>query len=443
MPPLNQAADAVLEQSNVSLSNVSLIAPSIVKEYGERALRRCQVLSELSELPDGILRQYLTPEHKACNQQVAKWMQAAGMSTWQDQVGNQWGRLASKNPEAKRLIIGSHLDTVPYAGAFDGILGVLLAIEVAELAKREQLELPFHLDIVGFCDEEGTRFATTLIGSKALAGQFDADWLNLTDSNGITMAQALRDFGLAPELAARQAAALSSDELLGYWEVHIEQGPVLEAQQQPLGVVSAIAGAKRAMVEFIGQSGHAGTTPMNLRQDSLTAAAELVLAVENSANHCQCDEVATVGVMQAKPGATNVIPGGTEMSLDIRAQDDDQLQQLVNSIYQQGHDIAKKRQLKINWQWTHAAPAVQCDANIIELFTNACQQVSESAPILPSGAGHDAMAIAEICPVGMLFIRSPGGISHHPDESVIDTDVVQALEVLYVALCQQAQHLSA
>ncbi|REL36209.1 allantoate amidohydrolase [Thalassotalea euphylliae] len=414
------------------------LSTQLVSQYGLRAIERCHQLSQISELDDGILRQYLTPEHQACNQQVAEWMSEAGMETWQDAVGNQWGRLTSANPNAKRLIIGSHLDTVPYAGAYDGILGVMLGVEVAALAQQNELNLPFHLDIVGFCDEEGTRFATTLIGSKALAGQFDPNWLALQDSQGISMRQAMLDFGLDPEQAAEQGAALSSEEVIGYWEAHIEQGPVLEAHQQPLGVVSAIAGAKRAVIEFIGQAGHAGTTPMNLRQDSLAAAAEFTLAVEQlaklAAQSSQQGQVATIGSIAAKPGATNVIAGLTELSIDIRAQEDAALVRLVTDIEKAASGITEKRQLTLNWQWTHAAPAVQCDDQIIQLFAKACQQVTDYAAVLPSGAGHDAMAIADICPVGMLFIRSPGGISHHPDEAVIDGDVINALAVLYQSL---------
>ncbi|WP_258872769.1 allantoate amidohydrolase [Thalassotalea euphylliae] len=422
------------------------LSVELVNKHGMRAIERCHTLSKISELDDGILRQYLTPAHKACNQQVASWMRDAGMETWQDAVGNQWGRLVSAHPNAKRLIVGSHLDTVPCAGAYDGILGVMLGVELAELATANALNLPFHLDVVGFCDEEGTRFATTLIGSKALAGQFDASWLAIKDKQGVSMRQAMQDFGLDPEQAEQQAAALVEDELLGYWEAHIEQGPVLEAKAQPLGVVSAIAGAKRAIIEFIGQAGHAGTTPMNLRQDSLAAGAEFILAVEqlacSASKASHLGQVATVGTVAAKPGATNVIAGFTELSIDIRAQQDDALASLVTDIEQAAYRIAQQRQLDIKWQWTHAAPAVQCDEHITQVFARACQQVTGNAPILPSGAGHDAMAIADICPVGMLFIRSPGGISHHPDEAVIDGDVINALAVLYASLGLTAKSAS-
>lgn len=414
---------------------MELLSPMLAAEHSQRALLRCKTLSAISEMDEGILRQYLTKEHKQCNQIVGGWMSDAGMNTWQDSVGNQWGRLASTNPDAKRLIIGSHLDTVPNAGAYDGILGVMLAIEMADLAFKKQIDLPFHLDVVGFCDEEGTRFATTLIGSKALAGQFDPNWLALTDHNGVSMGKAMSEFGLSPD--DYTLSALNPDDILAYWETHIEQGPVLESVNEALGIVTAIAGAKRAMITFTGHSGHAGTTPMHLRKDSLVAAAEFIISIEKLAQHCKNGEVATVGQIEAKPGATNVIPGHTVMSLDVRAQNGSDLTLLLNDIKASAAAIAEQRRLTVNWQWTHQAEAVNCAESIKSLLSDACRANNESSPLLPSGAGHDAMAIAPICPIGMLFIRSPKGISHHPSESVIDNDVVKAISVLYSAMIKQ------
>jgi len=414
---------------------MELLNNTLAAKYSERALSRCKILSEISEMEGGILRQYLSKEHKACNLTVSDWMTEAGMTTWQDSVGNQWGRIVSANPNAKRLIIGSHLDTVPNAGAYDGILGVLLAVELAALVTELQIELPFHLDVVGFCDEEGTRFATTLIGSKALAGEFSPDWLALTDVNGVSMEQAMTEFGLTPN--DYSSSALKPEELIAYWEAHIEQGPVLESVDQALGVVTAIAGAKRAIISFIGHSGHAGTTPMHLRKDSLAAAAEFIVSIEQLAKNSKNGEVATVGQIEAKPGATNVIPGKTLMSLDIRAQNAPDLDALLSDIRSSVEKIVEERNLAFDWQWTHQAGAVDCDSEIQQLFKSACVVNSENSPFLPSGAGHDAMAIAKVCPIGMLFLRSPKGISHHPSESVIDGDVTKALSVLYTALIKQ------
>ncbi|TMP17039.1 allantoate amidohydrolase [Pseudoalteromonas sp. S2893] len=416
-----------------------LLNSELANKFAARALLRCKTLSGLSQMQGGIHRVYLSKEHKECNRVTAEWMAEAGMQSWQDEVGNLWGRLASSNPNAKRLIIGSHLDTVPNAGAFDGILGVLLGIEIAALAHTLKLDLPFHLDVVGFCDEEGTRFATTLIGSKALANEFDPQWLNIQDTKGISMRQAMLDFGLNPDDYAK--AALNKNELLGYWETHIEQGPVLESVNQALGVVTAIAGAKRAMITLSGQSGHAGTTPMNLRQDSLVGCAELTLAIEQLAKNASNGEVATVGQIHARPGATNVIAGKTTISLDARAQNDADLAVLLNAIHTRVDQIATSRNLTLDWQWTHAADAVACDTQIQQLFSSACKLNNQASPSLASGAGHDAMAIAPICPVGMLFIRSPGGISHHPAEAVIDEDVTKALSVMYSALMLYVKEL--
>ncbi|MEH6394302.1 allantoate amidohydrolase [Pseudoalteromonas sp.] len=417
-----------------------LLNKELAKSQAKRSLERCKTLSEISQMQGGIHREYLSKEHQECNRVTAKWMNDAGMQTWQDEVGNLWGRLESSNPNAKRLIIGSHLDTVPNAGAYDGILGVLLAIEVAALAHKLKLDLPFHLDVVGFCDEEGTRFATTLIGSKALANEFDPQWLNIKDTSGITMRQAMFDFGLIPDDFTK--AALNKNQLLGYWETHIEQGPVLESVNQALGVVTAIAGAKRAMITLTGQSGHAGTTPMNLRQDSLAGCAELTLAIEQLAKHATNSEVATVGQIHACPGATNVIAGKTTISLDARAQNDQDLTNLLAAIQTRAERIAKQRNLTLDWQWTHAADAVACDEKIQQLFASACEFNNQASPTLASGAGHDAMAIAAICPVGMLFIRSPGGVSHHPAETVIDDDVTKALSVLYSSLVLYVKELN-
>ena len=207
--------------------------------YVERMLQHCDTLAGISEMQGGILRQYLTQAHQQCNDCVAQWMQEAGMNTWQDEVGNQWGRLAAKHADAPRLIIGSHLDTVPNAGAFDGILGVMMGIELAACARDNAWDLPFHLDVVGFCDEEGTRYGVTLIGSRALAGNFEAQWLEIEDQQGKTMRDAMQEFGLDPDDYGK--ASLQGEKIAGYWEMHIEQGPLLEVEQCAAGVVSAIA----------------------------------------------------------------------------------------------------------------------------------------------------------------------------------------------------------
>lgn len=400
-------------------------------------LGRCDQLAQFSELEDGILRQYLTPQHAAANELVAQWMVAAKMTTWADAVGNQWGRLASSNADAPSIVIGSHLDTVPYAGRYDGILGVLLGIEVARYFAEQKQALPFHLDVVGFADEEGTRFATTLIGSKALAGNFSEQWLTLCDNNGISMVDALKKFGLSPDKIS--SASLVEKPPLAYLEAHIEQGPVLEAAQQPLGIVSGIAGARRAKFTFTGQAGHAGTTPMNLRKDALACAAETILAVENLALAKTEGEVATVGDIQAEPGATNVIAGRCSISLDVRALDDQRRDQLIKEITLQAEQAAQKRGAHLSIEWMHEAAASPCDAHLQQVLFQAAQSLGIEVNSLPSGAGHDAMAIASLCPMAMLFVRSPKGLSHHPDEAVIPKDVGLAIATMVRAVAHLAE----
>ncbi len=405
---------------------------AVFQSYAEKALEYCFDLAKVSEMDGGILRQYLSDKHKAHNQQAAAWMHDAGMQTWQDEVGNQWGRLPSKKVDAPRLILGSHLDTVPNAGAFDGILGVMLGIQLAAYFRDQAIDLPFHLDVVGFCDEEGTRFGVTLIGSRALAGTFEHQWLNVQDANGVSMNEAMDFFGLKPDQYPN--AKLRADDILAFWEVHIEQGPVLEAEELSVGVVTAIAGARRAYLRILGLAGHAGTTPMQLRKDALCAAAEITLAIERRAKECNDDRVATVGEIHAKPGAVNVIAGEVLISLDVRSQDDEKRDELIEVIANDVDIIAAGRNVKVDWQWHHQAEAVPCKQEFQSIFAKACVQQGLAEFYLPSGAGHDAMAMAELCDVAMLFIRSPRGLSHHPDEAVIAEDVIDAMAVMATSI---------
>lgn len=399
-------------------------------------IARCEQLALLTETPGLVTRRYLTPQHQLANQQVADWMTEAGMSSWQDEVGNQWARYEAAQAGAPALVLGSHLDTVPNAGRFDGIIGVMMAIELVDQLHCMGRRFPFAIEVVGFCDEEGSRFGTTLIGSGAMVGGWKDDWLSLDDVDGVTMRQALLDFGLDPDKAAN--AARKPKDILGYWEVHIEQGPLLESEDLPLGVVSAIAGARRATVTLTGMSGHAGTTPMHLRKDALAGAAELVLAVESLTNKALQklgdDLVATVGQIFSRPGAVNVIAGAAAVSLDVRSQNDKVRDLLLERINSAAEAIAGRRNLGMMWRWEHSAKAVECFKPYQEIFTTALGQCGLPIKILPSGAGHDAMAMEGFCPMAMLFLRSPGGISHHPDEGVVPYDVAKGLQVMLQAL---------
>lgn len=404
-----------------------------------RILLRCDELATISALPDGILRAYLTPEQNRANQLVFSWMQMAGMTTRLDSVGNIWGRYDGATPGARSLILGSHLDTVPYAGRYDGILGVLAAIELVASLNEQQRRLPFAIEIVGFCDEEGTRFGSTLIGSKAIAGHWSDDWLLLKDADEVTMAEALESFGLNPQQCSQ--AALDANQVLGFWEVHIEQGPVLEAEDLPVGVVTGIAGARRSHIRTTGQAGHSGTTPMHLRRDALAGAAEIIVASEQIAKKFGGDVVATVGQVFARPGAVNVIAGDAIISLDVRSQNDVIRDQVLDAINDAAEAIVARRGLSISWNHAHKASAVLCDTDFQTLFADSIEAISEqqlAVKFLPSGAGHDAMAMADLCPVAMLFVRSPGGLSHHPDEGVIPEDVAIMIAVMTHALDQFA-----
>jgi allantoate deiminase len=397
-------------------------------ELATQVMARCETLGDLSQDPQCLDRRYLTDEHKLANQLASGWMIEAGMTTWQDAVGNIWGRYASSVPNAPRLIIGSHLDTVPNGGKYDGMLGVVAAISLVAMFDGTQSRFPFHIDIVGFCDEEGTRFGTTLLGSRALTGQWQDSWRYLKDVDGISLEQAMANFGLNFDAIA--SAAISRTDILGYLELHIEQGPVLEQENLPVGVVSAIAGAKRFNLSVEGMAGHAGTVPMSMRVDALSAAAEMILSVEHISQH-RPGVVATVGKIVNGPNGVNVISGRTTFSLDIRSEDDNLRDVVLAEILQSFEHIAHKRKVGLAVEQTHSAPAVHCDNNLKQALVDGVQASGISPRVLASGAGHDAMAMAEICPVAMLFTRCKGGISHHPLESITLDDVAASLSVLH------------
>ncbi|MFT5996873.1 MAG: allantoate deiminase [Gammaproteobacteria bacterium] len=397
-----------------------------IDEFAEQIMQRCEELGKISQSPGIVDRRYLSQEHKLANAAVAGWMQQANMHTWQDGAGNIWGRYKSTNPDAKSLIIGSHLDTVVNGGKYDGMLGVVSPIALIDMFYQKQQTFPFHIDIVGFGDEEGTRFGSTLLGSRALAGKWNKNWASLQDINGVSLRQAMLDFGL--NFDDIHLSTVASSSVLAYIELHIEQGPVLEQQDLPVGIVTGIAGAKRLAVNIIGMAGHSGTVPMNMRQDALVGASEMILAVENIAT--EMGVAATVGKIENKPNAVNVISGKSYFSLDIRSDDDDLRDLALDKILKTFHDIATKRQLSLSTEINHSAPAVICNNTLISALIKATQSANIRPLKLLSGAGHDAMAMAEICPVGMLFTRCEKGISHHPGEAINTPDVASSLQVL-------------
>lgn len=391
-----------------------------------RVLERCEHLAKISAIDYGVCRTYLSPEHTRCNAVVAQWMVEAGMRSWQDQAGNCWGRYESKGQDiSKPLILGSHLDTVVNAGKYDGILGVLCAIEIIDYLSRNNIECPFPIDVVGFADEEGTRFGATLLGSRAVAGSWDKNWFDLCDKGGVKLSEAMNEFGLHPKdvfLADR-----SSENILAYLELHIEQGPVLEQNDIPVGIVSSIAGARRFMIRLEGDAGHAGTVPMNMRRDPVCTAAEMVLAIEQIA--LDANVVATVGIIESFPAAVNVIPGACEFSLDIRSGNDDQRDTSFARIKDQMKNISVKRGTQYSINEIHNAAAVECADWVQELSEKIISDRGLSPLSLVSGAGHDAMAFDGVCDIGMLFLRCAGGVSHNPAESVTTDDVLEGLNV--------------
>ena len=350
-------------------------------------------------------------------------MEAAGMTVQVDAIGNLRGLWPGLTPDAPRLLIGSHLDTVPNAGAFDGILGVVLGLALVEELRGSHL--PFAIEVIGFSEEEGVRFSKPFLGSLALIGQLYGGTLALEDADGISVEQSIRDFGLDP---ANIPSAKLSPKTFGYIEFHIEQGPVLESQDKPLGIVDAIAGQSRLQLNFIGKSNHAGTTPMRLRQDAMAAAAEWIVAVERIAKEHD-GLVATVGRVEARPGAGNVIAGDVAATLDVRHAADATRLAALDEILQQAKTSAGRRGVTFSSRITLNQAAVPMDQRLTESLNQAVRLAGMEPVRMVSGAGHDAMIIAPTVPSCMLFLRSPGGLSHHPDETVLAEDVEAALAV--------------
>ena len=399
---------------------------STFNALAQTVMNWCDQLASISSNPENISRFYLTPEHKRCNALVADWMQDAGMETWEDAAGNLCGRYEASDTCAKTLLIASHLDSIPNAGAYDGILGVLVAIAAVKKLNDTNTALPYAIEIIGFGDEEGTRFGSTLLGSRAVAGTWNPAWWELKDRAGISLHQAFIDFGLQPDDI--KTAALHADDILAYLEVHIEQGPVLEDQQLALGIVTSIAGARRFSIDITGYAGHAGTVPMDMRKDALVGAALGIAQIENIAK--EYNVVATVGKISCGPGAVNVIPGHASFTIDIRSGDDQLRDQAFAKIQRELDAICVARELSASWQEIHNAPAVVCADWIQEIQASVLCDMGVKPYKLMSGAGHDAMAMADICDVAMYFVRCKGGVSHHPDESVTVEDVALSIEAL-------------
>ena len=392
----------------------------VVPVFGNAIMAQSETLAAWTDGEPGLTCAYLTEAHRNTAQQLATWMRAAGMEATIDAVGNVVGRYVSDNPEAKTFITGSHYDTVCNAGKYDGRQGILLPIAVVQHLHQRQQKLPFHLEVIGFSEEEGVRFKSTFLGSSAVIGQFDPALLDKSDADGITLREALILAGHDPNSIA--AIARDPNDILGYLEVHIEQGPVLLKQNLPVGIVTSIAGSSRYAVELSGVASHAGTTPMNMRKDAAVAAAEIVLYVEQRCSQVPA-LVGTVGQLQVPNGSVNVIPNTCRFSLDIRAEQDAVREQAVQDILNKIDEVCTRRCIGFSVNQLMSTPAVQCAARLMAQLEKSTQKAGVPILKLPSGAGHDAMLMAKITDVAMLFTRcGNGGISHNPLETMTADD---------------------
>ncbi len=392
---------------------------------GSRAEAMIAELATISAEPGRLVRLYLTPEHRRAADLVARWMREAGLAVSEDALGTVRGRCG----EGRRLIIGSHIDTVIDAGRYDGPLGVVAGILAAEHFVRAGRPLPFGIDVLAFGDEEGSRFASTYSSSMACAGGFEHETLPFADQKGITLGDALQAYGKNP--ADIPTAAYKPGEAAGYIEVHIEQGPILEAKGRPLGVVSGIVGQSRMRIVVTGEAGHAGTVPMNLRHDALLGAAEMAVALEAVARkHPEDGTVGTVGRIEASPGAVNIIPGRVEFTVDLRSLTDRLRLTALAEFQTQAQRIATARGLKVAFELFHEVPTALMSPALQDTLAQSIIGVGHEPLRLPSGAGHDAQIMARLCPAAMLFVRCRGGISHNPAEFASVPDMGLAIAAL-------------
>ncbi len=397
------------------------------------------MLDELGRVSDEegkLTRTFLSPAMCRANALVGEWMGAIGLTVREDPVGNLIGRAEGSSRRAKTLLLGSHLDSVRDAGKFDGPLGVLMPIMALAELQRRGVKLPFAVEVLGFSEEEGVRFASAYLGSEGYTGRLSSRTLELRDGAGVSVGDALKEWGGGRFSLPK--AAHKRGELLGYVEVHIEQGPVLTAKKLAVGVVSAIAGQSRFKLIWTGKAGHAGTTPMALRRDALTGAAEFALAAEQLARNTE-GLVATVGALTVSPGAANVIPGLVEHALDVRHARDAVRREALFALGRVAKRIAKQRGLSVAWQRTQDNCAVECSVGLTALLERSVKAVQGTSLSLVSGAGHDGVVMAALTPVAMLFVRCRDGLSHHPDEYASPADLKIGLRVMVDFLERMAQ----
>ena len=394
-----------------------------MKERARRAIEECLLIAGMTEEPGSITRRFLTAPVHEVHAHLRARMEGMGMATRVDEAGNLRGVWQPEGSSGKRLMIGSHIDTVPDAGAYDGVLGVMLALELVSMAQEAALRLA--IEVIAFSEEEGVRFGVPFIGSRTVAGRFDSSLLALKDADGITLEDAIRSFGLDP---GQMDEAAADQNVLGFFEIHIEQGPVLEAEKLSIAAVTGVVGQTRLSIEFAGQANHAGTTPMHLRHDALAGGAEWITAVESQAQGSE-GLVATVGKIVVSPNAGNVIAGTAQMTLDVRHPHDAMRVGAAKELEETADKIAARRGLALQVTRLMDQPAVPMDERLTAYLAESMEAAGFPVKRMPSGAGHDAMVMAGRMPAALLFLRSPGGISHNPAETVREEDVEAALLV--------------
>jgi len=407
---------------------VAVDSVAALQSLSERAFQRLGQLALVSDEPGILTREFFGPGMILATELVQEWMRNAGLHVERDGWGNLFGRTAPPTDSRPLLVLGSHLDTVRNAGKFDGSLGVLAALAAVEsLDSDARARLPFVVEVSAFSDEEGVRFHTTYLGSRAAVGAIRDEDLQCCDRTGTRLAD------LIDPSCHHPVARYRPGQLLGYLEAHIEQGPVLEQEGLPVGVVQGIAGQTRVAIGFTGMAAHAGTCPMGLRKDALAGAAELVLAVEKLARNTS-GLVATVGCLEVPDAASNVVPGCAKLSLDLRHLEDSVRQRTLQELSQQAEHIAQERGLRLEWRLVQEAPSVPCDRSLQQILSECVERNLGRAISLRGGAGHDAVAMAQVGPIGMLFVRCAGGVSHHPSESIDPADLSVAIQVLADAI---------
>lgn len=397
------------------------------KIRAEKIEARIQELAQYSDDPTILSRVFGTKSFVECQHKIESWMQEAGLQTYIDNVGNVRGKLFSEQKDAKTFVFASHFDTVIDAGKYDGPLGILAGIDIIENLAAQNIQFPFNIELIAFSDEEGTRFHTSYLGSNIVAGNFNESLLQTKDDNEISLGTTLQSLNY--DLTKFQENAIPPEEWLGYYEIHIEQGPVLYNNNIAAGVVTAIAGQRRVSIDFIGIAGHAGTVPMKMRADALCAAADFVLAVEQFASAKKSGVVATVGKIEVQHAASNVIPGKVTCTLDLRSGSKKKLTKAYQAINEICEDICDHRKIYFEWTLVQETNPVTCDEALTKILKKAIKQNEMEVIELESGAGHDAVSVSAVAPVSMLFVKCFEGISHNPLEKVEIKDIATALEI--------------